>query len=337
VTPTRRLLLTGSLLVLVFVPAGAAIAANKDAPIARTGAATEVTATTARVNAQLTAGTEDATYWFEYGPTTAYGSATPSGLLKKKLIQGVSAVLEDLTPGTTYHVTLRAKSTKGPADANDQVFTTSAAATRPTAGSTAPGTPTPASDTPDPGTSDGAAGQPVLGDAVVVAPAKGIVRVKAAGASGYVELHAGDAIPVGSIVDTRRGTVALTTSVAGGGTQTGEFRGAIFQVRQSPRGKGMTDIVLRGGPMTGCGRTAQAARRTKRTVRRLWAKDDGGRFRTHGRNSVATVRGTSWVTTETCAGTRTTVTHGAVSVRDLRRKRSVLVRAGHSYLARAKR
>jgi hypothetical protein len=179
--------------------------------------------------------------------------------------------------------------------------------------------------------------EPALGESVVVAPSKGTVRVKAAGASGYVELQAGDAIPVGSILDTRDGTVALTTSVAGGGTQTGEFRGAVFQVGQSPHGKGMTDIVLRGGPITGCGRTAHAARRKKRTVRRLWAKDDGGRFRTHGRNSVATVRGTSWVTTETCAGTRTTVTRGAVAVRDLRRKRSVLVRAGHSYLARAKR
>jgi hypothetical protein len=49
------------------------------------------------------------------------------------------------------------------------------------------------------------------------------------------------------------------------------------------------------------------------------------------------VRGTSWVTTDTCAGTRTTVTSGAVSVRDLARKRTVLVRAGRSYLAAARR
>jgi hypothetical protein len=76
--------------------------------------------------------------------------------------------------------------------------------------------------------------------------------------------------------------------------------------------------------------------RRRLPVRRLWARDRGGRFRTHGRNSVATVRGTSWVTTDTCAGTRTTVTSGAVSVRDVRRRRTVLVRAGHSYLARGR-
>jgi hypothetical protein len=49
---------------------------------------------------------------------------------------------------------------------------------------------------------------------------------------------------------------------------------------------------------------------------------------------VATVRGTRWVTTDTCAGTRTTVTAGSVAVRDLRRGRTVVVRAGHTYLAR---
>ncbi|HEX6391259.1 MAG TPA: hypothetical protein VFZ89_17485, partial [Solirubrobacteraceae bacterium] len=69
----------------------------------------------------------------------------------------------------------------------------------------------------------------------------------------------------------------------------------------------------------------------------LWARDRGGRFRTHGRNSVATVRGTRWVTTDTCKGTRTTVTEGSVSVRDLGTERTVVVRKGKTYLARGRR
>jgi hypothetical protein len=111
-------------------------------------------------------------------------------------------------------------------------------------------------------------------------------------------------------------------------------------VRQAAKGNGMTDIVLRGGDFGACsatGRKASAAARKRPPVRSLWSSDKDGRFRTHGRHSVATVRGTSWVTTDTCAGTRTTVKEGAVSVRDLRRGTSVLVRAGHSYLARAPR
>ena len=67
--------------------------------------------------------------------------------------------------------------------------------------------------------------------------------------------------------------------------------------------------------------------------RSLWGRDAGGRYRTHGRNSVATVRGTVWFTRETCAGTVTRVVEGAVSVRDLRRGRTVLVRAGQRYVA----
>ena len=68
-------------------------------------------------------------------------------------------------------------------------------------------------------------------------------------------------------------------------------------------------------------------------MRRLWGRDSGGSFRTHGRHSHATVRGTRWLTEDRCSGTFTRVTNGAVVVRDLTRRRSVVVRAGHSYLA----
>jgi hypothetical protein len=78
-----------------------------------------------------------------------------------------------------------------------------------------------------------------------------------------------------------------------------------------------------------------SAARTRR-VRKLWGRDRGGRFRTHGRHSEATVRGTRWLTVDRCDGTLTRVTKGAVSVRDLVRHRTVLVRAGHSYIARSR-
>jgi hypothetical protein len=49
------------------------------------------------------------------------------------------------------------------------------------------------------------------------------------------------------------------------------------------------------------------------------------------------VRGTVWVTTDRCDGTLTKVSRGRVAVRDFRRKKTVLVKAGKSYLARAPR
>ena len=54
-------------------------------------------------------------------------------------------------------------------------------------------------------------------------------------------------------------------------------------------------------------------------------------------DSVATVRGTEWITEDTCDGTLTTVVKGAVSVRNLHNGRKKLVKAGRSYLVRSKR
>jgi hypothetical protein len=60
-----------------------------------------------------------------------------------------------------------------------------------------------------------------------------------------------------------------------------------------------------------------------------------GRFRTRGRYSAATVRGTAWTTSDRCDGTLTSVRRGTVLVTDLVRRVSVTVHAGHRYLARA--
>jgi len=78
-----------------------------------------------------------------------------------------------------------------------------------------------------------------------------------------------------------------------------------------------------------------SASKTRR-VQRLWGRDSGGKYRSHGRHSHATVCGTRWLTEGRCDGTLTRVTNGAVVVRDFGRRRSVLVPAGHSYLAKPK-
>jgi hypothetical protein len=184
---------------------------------------------------------------------------------------------------------------------------------------------------------------PALGRTVAVAPGSGTVRVRVAGATTYRALKAGDAIPVGSVVDARTGAVRLSTATPEG-FQTGTFKGSRFEVRQNRTGTGMTELVLRGGDFARCGRRARAAtavaaatRRKRRRVRALWGQDRGGRFRTRGANSVATVRGTRWLTEDRCDGTLTRVTQGTVDVRDVRRRVTRRVRAGHALLVRAPR
>jgi ferric-dicitrate binding protein FerR (iron transport regulator) len=49
------------------------------------------------------------------------------------------------------------------------------------------------------------------------------------------------------------------------------------------------------------------------------------------------VRGTIWLTEDRCDGTLVRVVRGRVDVRDLTRRRTVVVRAGQSYLAPARR
>jgi hypothetical protein len=317
--------------------APAAALADHD-PSVVTAPASGVTDVAATLNGAVSPRRDLDVYTFQYG-ITRYDHQTPIKALPPggNGWRAVSAQVTGLSPGTLYHYRLVAGDGLpfGWIFANDQTFTTAAPP------APLPAAVTPATVAPTP-TAAATPATPTLGETVVVAPVSGTVKVKAPGGAGFVALGAGGAVPAGATVDTRRGEVALTTALPNGTTQTAQFHGGVFRVRQSSKAGGTIDIDLRG-PALACGRSRSssgsarartAAATTKR--RKLWGSDKGGRYRTHGRNSVATVRGTKWVTTDTCAGTRTTVTEGSVSVRDTRRKRTVLVRAGHTYVARAR-
>jgi hypothetical protein len=180
---------------------------------------------------------------------------------------------------------------------------------------------------------------PKQGRSVVVAVARGTVRVRRPGAPRFAKLTEPGRVPVGSLVDARSGRVQLVSAIDDGRVQTGTFWGSKFATSQRRTGSGMTTLTLRGS-LPGCHKAAAHAARAFTTRKRkrhrsLWARDNGGRFRTHGNDSVATARGTAWVTQDRCSGTYTRVIEGAVSVRDLTRHKRVLVKAGHAYLARA--
>jgi hypothetical protein len=209
--------------------------------------------------------------------------------------------------------------------------------------------------------SDGLA-PPILGQAVDVRPEKGTVKVQLARGTSvarakalgvapaatkrFVPLRAGLQIPVGSLLDTRKGTVRLLSAALptpnGSAFQAASFRGTRFQVRQA--GNNPLTQLLAKDPLNGCktkvpkGGLAKVIASRKRS-RTLFGSGKG-RFRTRGRNSSATVRGTTWVQKDTCAGTRTTVKTGTVIVRDFAKRRNITIKAPgkrKSYFARAKR
>ena len=189
---------------------------------------------------------------------------------------------------------------------------------------------------------------PRLGRSVNVAPVKGEVYVKLPKTSataavtkgrGFVKLSEARQIPVRSLLDTRGGTVRLVSSAGGTRRQQGDFSGGFFTALQNRRGRGLTELRMARGKFSVCsrkGKRAQASR-SKRRIRRLRGNAKG-RFRTRGKYSSATVRGTDWTVTDRCDGTLTKVRRGSVVVRSLRRKKkSVVVRAPRSKLVRAPR
>jgi hypothetical protein len=305
-------------------------------PAAVTGAPTEITSTSVTLTGTVTPNGSTTDYAFVYG-TTRYTAHTPLvsvGTGNDPI--AVTAHVDGLTPATTYHARLAAFSHEGLAVGDDVAFATLAAPIPvPVAPAPTPAPPAPEL-TPSSALSGVAAPPPVLGESVNLDERSGAVTVKVPGSDDFVGLSKLSSVPVGSLVDTRDGSVTLRSALPGGETQSGVFHGGLFEVRQPKDAKGLTELKLRGaGPS--CAGSARAAvvdkKKRKRKRRALWGRDNGGAFRTRGGNSVATVRGTAWYTEDRCDGTLTRVSQGSVTVRDLVNHRTVVVRAGHSYLA----
>jgi hypothetical protein len=173
---------------------------------------------------------------------------------------------------------------------------------------------------------------PVFGQAVVLRPISGTVQIRLPGRSTVpLRLTAPRAVPLGTVVDTTAGRVSLTSAnPTPGPTQTGQFFRGSFRVEQSRASAGLVDLVVRDNLSR---RTCAALSPRVLGLLRGTAK---GRFRTTGRFAAATVRGTDWGVRDRCDGTLTVVRTGVVVVRDFRLHRDVTVRAGQTYLAKAR-
>jgi hypothetical protein len=167
-------------------------------------------------------------------------------------------------------------------------------------------------------------GTPAAGKSVGAKEVSGTVLVKPAGSSKFVALDP-SVIKNGAEIDARKGVVEITRSDGG----VAKFYDGIFKLSQSG---GITTLTL-SEKLTGCksGKASAAAKKPK--TRKLWG-DGKGKFRTRGQYAAATVRGTKWLVTDTCTSTITRVTEGAVTVRDLVKKKNIVVRKGKSYTAR---
>jgi streptogramin lyase len=278
-------------------------------PVVRGRSVQYISDNSAQLPAKIRPNAQATTFYFDYGLTANVRkrSAVASAGAGWDHMEVMTRVA-NLKPATTYHYRVIATNDSGSTSGPIGEFTTSPLDADPEFASK------------------------------IVAEPTGRVRFKRPGERWRPLPAWGAELPVGVAFDTRRGSIKLTSvGRRRAKTQTGTFGGGVVKVRQPRRGRGRVDLYLRGGNFGRCARATRAGRtasasRVKR-VRRLWGRDRDGSFRTHGRHSHATVRGTRWLTEDRCSGTFTRVTNGAVVVRDLTRRRSVVVRAGHSYLA----
>jgi CSLREA domain-containing protein len=162
-------------------------------------------------------------------------------------------------------------------------------------------------------------------------PKSGTVKVKLPGSSTFVLLDEDTQIPLGTTIDVRRGRITIVSEPGGPGA---DFYAGIFKLSQTKGSKPITVLTL--VEKLSCAKKKQAnAAAKKKRKRRLWG-DGKGRFRTKGKRSAATVVGTKWLVQDTCTTTLTKVVRGKVRVRDFVKKKTVTVKAGKKYVARAR-
>ena len=112
---------------------GPATSLVAQAPSAVTGAAASIGQTEATLNGTVDPNGADAEYHFEYGTDTSYGDETDAGSVSAdpsdvpgSAVHPVSASVDSLSAGTTYHYRLVASNAVGTTYGADQTFTTAA-------------------------------------------------------------------------------------------------------------------------------------------------------------------------------------------------------------------
>ncbi len=188
---------------------------------------------------------------------------------------------------------------------------------------------------------------PLHGVQVLAQPVEGTVKWKAPGQTAFNVLTELSLIPVGSTIDTRGSRVRLVAATGALGSDSADqpvdFYAGLFKILQKPgvnaRAKAKLTQKLackkkKGGKkasVSSGGPRAVESRRRKR--RRLWGSGSGS-YSTSGSGGTGSVRGTTWLTKDTCKGTKFKVTEGlGITVFDFKKKKKIKLGPGDTYFA----
>ena len=326
-----------------------------------------VTTTTATLEIAIQPAGGQTSYTVLYGPNGELTQETePVNIGAGPALQHVTRTITGLEPGKTYNYVVRATNLLAEAsESGDSVFTTELALV----GGAGPGgssNPSGSLTGPSLGASIAAAGPatlatlppPLLGKTFNVEAVSGKVLIAlpagaaASSAAGgrrasaslskglhFIPLTEARQIPVGSTLETSAGVARIETATVGK-PQLGDFGAGIFKLLQQRGQRGLTElnIVNNASPKKVCAtlgkRAAVAAKLSSKVLGRIHGSAHG-QFVTKGQYSAATVRGTIWSVQNQCNGTLTKVTRDVVTVRDFRRRKTITLLTGQSYLAKA--
>ena len=174
---------------------------------------------------------------------------------------------------------------------------------------------------------------PVFARSVTLLPIGGAVQIQLPGGGRFTALAGARVVPVGTVVDTRRGDVELTAALPQPGrTDVGEFMKGVFRIRQSPGDGGLADLVVLDQETV---RAACGTRRVSSFQLGLLLGQAHSGFRTDGEFAAATVRGTKWGVRNRCDGTLTIDREGVVVVTVFHPHRVLTLHTGQTFLAKA--
>jgi hypothetical protein len=111
------------MLAVALAPAAARAAASR--PTVKTGGAANVTQQTATIGGSVNPNGAATTYFFQYGPTSLYGAATPTAALAGgRSAKSVATPIAGLAPFIVYHYRLVANNAHGLSKGADRTFKT---------------------------------------------------------------------------------------------------------------------------------------------------------------------------------------------------------------------
>ena len=193
----------------------------------------------------------------------------------------------------------------------------------------------------------------VAGSNVIAKDVRGEVFVKLPRATrglladpGFVPLKGVASLPVGSVVDARKGSLALQSAANSRPaadrrrrTQQARLAAGIFRIRQQRLKRRLsrripTDLQLVSGATAERACANSTRRRPRKSIVRSLTLSGRGFYRALGGASIGTSQNGTWITTDRCDGTLTEVGRGKVRVRDPRRNKTTTVRAGRGFLVK---